>query len=117
MEPEARLPTGLWVSALQRRVEAAGAFFMVLRRGDAERGDVLVSVLGGTRRVQLFGRELQMDGTRPFADLLKEGTEQELTERVGRAVDRDPDVWLVEIDDPEGRHFLTEMVISRADPG
>jgi len=29
---------------------------------------------------------------------------------VERALARDPDLWVVEIEDAEGRHFLTEPV-------
>ena len=45
-----RLPTKLWVDALVRRAQVAGAAAFVLQSGDEERGDVLVKVarLDGT---------------------------------------------------------------------
>jgi hypothetical protein len=36
--------------------------------------------------------------------------EPELDAYIERAVRVDPDVWVVEIDDRQGRHFLTEPV-------
>jgi len=40
------------------------------------------------------------------------GSEQEpdLDAYIERATRIDPDIWVVEIDDREGRHFLTEPV-------
>ncbi|HBX94421.1 MAG TPA: DUF1491 domain-containing protein, partial [Hyphomonas sp.] len=48
-----RLPTKLWVEALVRRAQVAGAAAFVLQKGDAERGDVLIKVarLDGTAAV------------------------------------------------------------------
>ena len=40
------LSTDVWVGALIRRAEAAGAFAVVVRKGDPRAGAVLVKVLG-----------------------------------------------------------------------
>ena len=84
--------TDIWVAALVRRAQAAGAFATVVRRGDAERGDVLVKVSPERGRARLYAPAFTLDGP------------------AERRVRADRDLWVVEIEDKEGRHFLTERV-------
>ncbi len=105
-----RLPTHMEVDALRRRAETAGAFAMVLARGDAARGDFLVMVTGG-RSVRLIGREIGLDGRRVFRELLAEDAgEADARAVIARRRAVDPDLWVIEIEDREGRDFLTEPV-------
>lgn len=111
---EARLPTRLWVDALRRRAESAGAFATVIHRGDDDRGDVLIQVVSGRIVRGVFGREFQLDGQRPFVNLIGEADGPlEASELIDRRRSRDPDLWVIEVDDIEGRHFLTEDVLER----
>jgi len=107
---EPRLPTHLEVDALRRRAEAAGAFVMVLARGDADRGDVLLKLVAEAG-VRLLAREIGIDGRRVYRELLPEGACAVDAERlIIRRREFDPDLWVIEIEDREGRHFLTEEV-------
>ncbi len=110
------LSTDIWVSALIRRAEKAGAFAVVARKGDARAGAVLVKVLdrrAGTAR--LYGEALRGDGERFWMQPAGHGkSEQDLDAYVARAARIDPDLWLVEIEDGEGRHFLVEPVEKEA---
>ncbi|KCZ93742.1 DUF1491 family protein [Hyphomonas johnsonii] len=108
-----RLPTWLWVDALIRRVEVAGASAFVVQKGDHSRGDTLIKVarLDGTAAVYLPSTNL--DGERVFLNLIVQGVgpdEASVDAYVTRARQRDSDLWIVEIEDREGRHFLTEEV-------
>ena len=108
-----RLPTKLWVDALIRRVELGGASAFVTQEGDEHRGDVLVKVarLDGTAAV--YSPSMNMEGDRIFLDLEAQGVgpgEKEVDAYVARAKQRDRDLWAVEIEDKQGRHFLTEPV-------
>ncbi|MEO1476434.1 MAG: DUF1491 family protein [Pseudomonadota bacterium] len=108
-----RLPTSLWVDALIRRAQLGGAPAFIVQKGDGERGDVLLKVarLDGTARV--YAPAMDMDGDRIFIDLILQGVgplEADIDEYVGRARRRDTDLWVVEVEDREGRHFLTETV-------
>lgn len=105
------LSTDIWVSALIRRAELAGAFAAVIRKGDARAGAVLVKALNrrqGTAR--LYAEATRLDGERVWMQPAPSDQEPDLDAYVARAVRVDPDIWVVEIDDREGRHFLTEPV-------
>ena len=106
------LSSDLWVGALIRRAEQGGAFAAVARKGDARAGAVLVKAIdrrAGTARLyaEAFAGE---EGERVWMQPVASTDEAELDAYVERAVRRDPDLWLVEIEDREGRHFLTEPV-------
>lgn len=110
---EPRLPATLWVDALIRRANVGGASAFVLQKGDGARGDVLVklAMLDGTAR--LFTPTMDMEGTRIFLDLIAQGVgpdEPAIDAYIARARGRDSDLWVVEIEDRDGRHFLTEPV-------
>ena len=105
------LSTDIWVAALIRRAELSGAFGMVIRKGDARAGAVLVKVLNrpqGTAR--LYAEATRLDGERVWMQPANSEHEPDLDAYIERAVRVDPDVWVVEVDDREGRHFLTEAV-------
>ena len=108
------LSTDIWVSALIRRAELAGAFAVVARKGDPRAGAVLVKALdrrAGTAR--LYAEATKGDGERVWMQPVPSDAEAELDAYVERARRIDPDLWVVEIDDVQGRHFLTEAVEAR----
>jgi hypothetical protein len=112
METAPRLKAEIWVKALIRRVELEGAAAMVVRRGDATSGVVLVKInrLDGSATVLTPTR----DGDGAFLWLAGTGAdpvpELEADAYVERQRKFDPDLWVVEIEDRAGRHFLQEPV-------
>lgn len=108
------LSTDVWVAALMRRAELAGAFAVVARKGDASAGAVLVKAYNPrTREARLYAEALGGDGERVWMAPIADTTEAEIDAYVERARRRDPDLWVVEIEDVEGRTFLTEPVEKR----
>ena len=110
---DARLPSKLWVEALVRRVQLGGASAFVVQTGDADRGDVLIKVADLKGGAWGYVPRTTMEGERIFIDLALRGigtTEAEVDDYVARARSRDSDLWVVEIEDREARHFLTEDV-------
>lgn len=109
---EPRLKTEIWVSALLRRCSVEVTFAAVVRRGDNTSGSVLVKVnrLDGSAYVlsaarQVSGEGIWMRGTGP-----EDVPEADADAYIARAVSFDRDLWVVEIEDREGRHFLLDAV-------
>lgn len=110
---EERLPTGVWVEALIRRAQIAGASAFVLQKGDTARGDVIIKVATLNGEARIYTPRTNMEGQRVFVDLIAQGVgpeEPAIDEYIDRSRTRDSDLWVIEIEDRKGRHFLTEPV-------
>ena len=106
------LKAKIWVSALMRRAEANGAHAYLLRRGAEEAGAVFVKLnrLDGT--VQVFSPARAGEGKRVWTRPLGEAAdEQTAAAYLARQIKFDPDIWIVEIEDREGRTFLDDPVM------
>ena len=108
-----RLPARLWTDALIRRASLAGASAFVIQHGDDDRGDVLIKVARLDGTAAAYAPSMNLEGERIFLNLAVQGVgpdEKAVDDYVRRAKARDSDTWIIEIEDREGRHFLTEPV-------
>ncbi len=109
------LSTDIWVYALIRRAELAGAFAVIARKGDARGGAVLVKVLNRRAgEAHLYAQARRGDGEQVWMEPALTTDEKELDAYAARSARIDPDLWVVEIEDNAGRHFLTEPVEPRS---
>jgi hypothetical protein len=112
------LSSDLWVSALIRRAEIGGANATVVRKGDLRAGTVIVKAYDTTlRQARLFTEAFGPDGERLWIQPLKSERESDLDTFIERQSGFDPDIWVVEIEDQKGRHFITEPVDEDKRPG
>ena len=109
----AELKTDFWASALIRRASIGGAFAGVTRKGDTDAGAVLVKVATLDGKARLYTPARNGEGERIWLDLSsgKLGdAEADVDAWVRKRADTDPDLWVVEIEDKQGRHFLLEPI-------
>ena len=100
-----------WVDALIRRAESHFASAYVIRRGDEHAGAVLVKVVKSRDRCQLYVPQRDENGERIWMRHSRDEIgERDIDEYCQRRINSDPDLWIIEIEDREGRHFLTEPV-------
>ncbi|TVR06710.1 MAG: DUF1491 family protein [Salinarimonadaceae bacterium] len=106
-----RLRSDFFAAALIRRCAVEGVVAVQRRRGSSESGAIFVKVdrLDGT--ADLYGPAPQSlmeegDATRRFAAVMREAPAGEVEEKMRREARFDPDLWLIEIEDREGRCFL-----------
>ena len=108
----ARLQAGLWVSAYIRRVSQSGTFAAVVRRGDETAGAIFLKIntLGGD--VLLLGPAMpSLDDTEPKRQWelrQRAAVEAEIDQYIRREAERDPDLWVVEVEDRTGNDYLLE---------
>ncbi|MEM1391671.1 MAG: DUF1491 family protein [Pseudomonadota bacterium] len=110
---DSRLPTAIWTDALIRRVQTGGAGVFIIQKGEATRGDVLLKVATLDGQARAYRPQTNMAGDRVFLDLTAQGIgpdENQIDTYLSKAKARDSDLWIIEIEDREGRHFLTEPV-------
>ena len=113
-----RLKSGIWVSAYLRRCQVEGVAAVLRRRGSEEAGAIFIKVsrLDGT--ADLYGPAPQsaFDEARPserfYSPALKGMPlpEPDIEAYLGRQVRFDPDLWIVEVEARDGRHFLDHVV-------
>jgi hypothetical protein len=108
----ALIPSRLLADALIRRTQAEGGFAMVLARGAEGAGAILVQTLDKGQFSGFFERIRDFDGaTRlvrcgpavgaPMADV---------DAYCARRRAFDPDLWIIELDVPEGERFAAETI-------
>jgi hypothetical protein len=99
---EARVKVGIWVSAALRMADIAGRPGVVIRRGDADAGGVLVllrarsgvCVLSQARTGTGEPAWLRATGPTPVDDPTADAY-------ITRQLARDPDLWILEFDAPD----------------
>jgi hypothetical protein len=106
------LTTGFWVAAYLARLRLADIAVYVTARGDAEAGAVVVKVAlpDGTAVARARRSDLVTGGRR--WTVLAEGPEVEVDAALARARARDPDLWVIELEDRHGRTLLDEPGLS-----
>jgi hypothetical protein len=107
------LKTDFWASALIRRAAIGGAFAGVVRKGDTDAGAVLVKVATMNGRARLYAPARRGEGERVWLDLSAGALgdqETEVDAYVRKRTGTDPDLWVIEVEDKHGRHFLDEPV-------
>lgn len=108
-----RLKSSIWVAAYLRRCQTEGVFGAVRRRGADEAGAVFVklALLNGEAMLYAPAPKSAYDDSRPIERVFTPSppqpvAEQAIEQRLVKEMSFDPDIWIVEIEDKAGRHFL-----------
>jgi hypothetical protein len=106
MEP--RLKSGIWVSAYLRCCASAGIPGFVVRKGDETAGSVAVKINLLDGRARIFVAAYNERGERIWSPALAVDPAEETAADayIERAISRDPDLWVVEVEDRSGEPHL-----------
>ena len=103
-----RLTAEFWVSAYLNRLRLYEIPAFVVTHGDDTAGAVLVKLntLDGNAKALQRSFDL-MSGERAWM-VLAEGAERDVDAALAKQRSFDPDLWVIEVEDRQGRHLLDE---------
>ena len=104
----ARLATGIWVSAYLTRLRLADIPVYVTAKGDETSGAVIVKVATLDGRARAVQRSYDLTAGSRVWITLAEGDERSVDEVLARQKSRDRDLWVLELEDRQGRTLLGE---------
>jgi hypothetical protein len=98
---EARLKSGIWIKALIRRCDLAAISVAVLARGDDDAGAILLKFTCRDTGCQVLAQARGTDGELLWMRATGPApvVETEADAYIERQRRRDPDLWVVEIED------------------
>ena len=102
------------VSSALRQAQGQGLFASVLRQGDERAGTVFVEVEVSFSQSRLFGRQLSFEGEYEWVCLTGDEpvAATDIAERLEKETGRDPDCWIICVQDPKGRNIFTLEPVS-----
>ena len=96
-----RLPVHVWVDAQLKPLNNRGIYFYIQNRGEKNSGIILLKLNGLQGQCKLMIQQRDLEGDLGWRHALgKELVEEiEADQYIQRALHRDPDLWVIEIED------------------
>ena len=105
-----RLPASVEAAGLIRRAEGSGDFAAVIKKGDPDRGAILLMVSSRGRHVACLERMLSLDGGYQWHIVgpSESAGSEEIGEFLGKRTRFDADLWAIELDIADAERFIAE---------
>lgn len=103
-----KLTADIWVSAYLTRLRLSEIPAFVVQKGDATAGAVLIKLNTLDGQACCYQRSFDlMTGGRKWV-VLSDGDEPDVDGSIAKQRGFDPDLWVIEVEDKQGRHLLDE---------
>ena len=98
---EARLPVHLLIDAILKPLNGQGIFYYIHQRGESNTGTILLKLNNIMGECSLLVQQRDLEGKLGWVNAMsKEQVEEiEADEYIRRSISRDPDLWVIEIED------------------
>ena len=109
-----RLPAAVEAASLVRRIEADGGFAAILKRGDPDRGALLLIVSSRGRHVGCLERMPLLEGGYRWRSVGpgESSSSEEIREFLAKRARFDADSWAIELDIAEAERFIAETTLT-----
>ena len=104
-----RLAADLWVSAYMTRLRLLDIPALVVCRGDATAGAIMVKLNTLDGQAALYHRSFDLQNDQRKWNILHQGDDPSVEAAIDKQRQYDPDLWVIEVEDRMGRHMLDDM--------
>jgi hypothetical protein len=108
----ARLTADMWISAYLARLRLADIPVFVVQKGDATAGTVFVKLNTLDGKAIAYHRQFDLMADKRTWVELASADERDVDEALNKQKSYDPDLWIIEIEDRQGRTLLDEIGLS-----
>ncbi|MCP4709307.1 MAG: DUF1491 family protein [Planctomycetes bacterium] len=108
-----KIKAGLWVQAQIRVCDLNCIPIMVRQKGDPDSGAILLKLDRGRAGCSVLSQVRDLDGNPGWmygggGEIIGESDAESY---IKRQIDRDPDLWVIEIEDMQGRYELDGDIV------
>ena len=109
-----RLPAHLEVASILRRAQVTGDFATILRKGDPERGSLLLMVSSRGRHIVALERVMSLESGYAWQAVgpAESASSTEIADFLARRARFDEDCWAIELDIADPERFIAETTAS-----
>lgn len=110
---DSSLPVHIMIDATLRPLNDRGVFYYIAQRGEQNSGVILLKLNGLKGECRLLIQQRDFEGNMGWMDAMgKELVEERAADQyIQRSITRDPDLWVVEIEDTEMKNpFDGDMI-------
>ena len=108
-----RLPAHVEVASLMRRAEQVGDFATILKKGDPDRGSLLIVVNSRGRNAAILERVLSPAGDYQWYPVTFDSAEPaKVAEFLAKRARFDEDLWAIELDVADPERFIAETKLT-----
>ena len=111
---QSRLPASLEVAAILRRAEASGDFAIVVRKGDPDRGALLLAIARRGQHITFLERILTLAGGYEWqrSGPPESSSSMEIRDFLEKRARFDEDFWAIELDVADPERFIAETTLT-----
>lgn len=103
-----RIKTNIWVASYLRKLQKMGIPAFVIAKGDPDNGTILIKLNTLDGQAKLIQQSFDYLQDRRSWVVVDEGEEKAIDDQITRQRERDTDLWMIEIEDSDGRTFLDQ---------
>ena len=96
------LPVHILIDATLKSLTERGVFYTILQRGEQSSGTILLKVFDQKNTCKLLTQQRNLDGELEWMNAMDQDTpaEPDADAYIVRTKARDPDMWIIEVEDP-----------------